>query len=127
MSASLAAAPISGDRQLVRRLVANLVDNAQRHNVTGGWMRVSTQVQDGFSMLKVANGGAIIDPGEVASLLEPFRRSGPDRSAHGPGHGHGLGLSIVAAIADVHGAELSARAREQGGLDVTVRFPRLAP
>jgi signal transduction histidine kinase len=122
VSASLAAAPITGDRRLVRRLVANLVDNAMRHNVTGGWMRVSTQVQNGYSTLKVANGGAVIDPGEVDSLLEPFGRLGPDRSAHGPGHG--LGLSIVAAIAEVHGAELCAQAREQGGLDVTVRFPR---
>jgi signal transduction histidine kinase len=122
MSAHLTAAPISGDRRLVERLVANLIDNALRHNVPGGWMRVSTQVQNGFSTLVVANGGTTIDAGEVDSLLEPFRRLGADRSAHGPGHG--LGLSIVAAIADVHGAELCARARQEGGLDVTVRFPR---
>jgi signal transduction histidine kinase len=122
MSSHLTAAPITGDRRLVERLVANLVDNALRHNVPGGWMRVSTQVQNGFSTLLVANGGTIIDAGEVDSLLEPFRRLGPDRSAHSPGHG--LGLSIVAAIAEVHGAELCAQARREGGLDVTVRFPR---
>ena len=41
------------------------------------------------------------------------------------GEGHGLGLAIVRAIADAHGAALTARARPGGGLDIEVTFPRL--
>ena len=37
--------------------------------------------------------------------------------------GHGLGLAIVSAIASAHSAELAARARPEGGLDITATFP----
>jgi hypothetical protein len=47
--------------------------------------------------------------------------SGEAPRGHGPG-GHGLGLAIVRAIADAHGAEVTARARPEGGLDIEVAF-----
>jgi signal transduction histidine kinase len=120
VASELTAASISGDERLLERLVANLLDNAVRHNVAGGWVRLRTGVHRGRPTLSVSNSGPIIAPGEVDALLEPFRRAGVDRARHRDGHG--LGLSIVAAIASAHGAELSARPRGEGGLDVEVSF-----
>ena len=67
----------------------------------------------------VENGGAVLDPAQVAGLGQPFRRLGADRT--GPG-GAGLGLSIVAAIAEAHGGVLRLDARPEGGLRAASRF-----
>jgi signal transduction histidine kinase len=116
----LGPAPISGDERLLERLVTNLVDNAVHHNVPGGWVRVWTGVRGGRPTLQVSNSGPMVAPTEVDALLEPFRRAGTDRARHR--NGHGLGLSIVAAVASAHHAELCACARAEGGLDVEVKF-----
>jgi signal transduction histidine kinase len=115
---ALAPAPVAGDPQLVASLVANLVDNALRHNVTGGTVEIATTTA---GRLSIANTGAVIQPGEVERLFQPFQRHGTDRTRHTGGHG--LGLAIVAAIAAAHGAALTAHARPGGGLDITVSFP----
>ncbi|HWF25686.1 MAG TPA: ATP-binding protein [Solirubrobacteraceae bacterium] len=120
IQSELTAAAISGDERLVERLVANLVDNATRHNLPGGWVRVWTGVRAGRPTLTVSNSGPVMAPTEVDALLEPFRRAGAERTRHRDGHG--LGLSIVAAIASAHGASLGAQARGEGGLDVEVSF-----
>ena len=57
----------------------------------------------------------------MQDLFQPFRQLGTQRTRHG--EGHGLGLAIVRAIADAHGAALTARARPAGGLDIEVTFP----
>ena len=119
--ADLQAAPTNGDPALIRRLIANLIDNAVDHNVPGGEVQISTGLQDGGAVLSVANSGTAIAPDQTARLLEPFQRLDSSRLADDLEH-HGLGLSIVRAIADAHGAELSVRAQPQGGLAVTVRF-----
>ncbi len=132
-----------GDARLVERLVANLVDNAIRHNVPGGWMSVHIDTTDSRPALRVANSGPVIPPGEVARLFAPFQRLAVSRAAAGMGmsgraaesgsagmpydrrDGHGLGLSIVSAIASAHGADVRADALPGGGLAVQVRFPPL--
>jgi signal transduction histidine kinase len=112
--------PTAGDRRLIARLIANLLDNAIHHNTVGGWVAVTTATQDGEAVLTVLNSGPIIAPGEVERLLAPFHRLGGDRLGHGDGHG--LGLSIVAAIATAHGATLSVHPQPEGGLRAEVRF-----
>ncbi len=113
---SLAAAPVAGDPSLVERMVANLVDNAVRHNSPGGWVEVAT----GGTGVTVENSGPVIPPGEVERLFEPFQQLGGERIGR-PG-GHGLGLAIVRAIVHAHGAALHAQARPEGGLRVEVAF-----
>jgi signal transduction histidine kinase len=117
---SLGTAPLLGEPDLITRLVANLVDNAVRHNVPGGTVEVSTAQRDGQAVLTVANSGPVVPPGEIARLLQPFQRLATARSSDGDGHG--LGLPIVRAIAAGHGAALTTRARPEGGLHVEVRF-----
>jgi signal transduction histidine kinase len=117
----LGGAPVTGDRALLERLVANLVENAVRHNVAGGWLEVDTGLAGGRAVARVANGGRPIPPGQVAGLFEPFRRLGGDRT--GSDRGAGLGLSIVRSVAAAHGGTASARALPGGGLEVTVEVP----
>jgi signal transduction histidine kinase len=120
VESELGHAATSGDERLLERLVANLVDNAVRHNVADGWVRIWTGVRSGRPTLSVSNTGPMIEPAELEGLLEPFRRAGADRTRHR--NGHGLGLSIVAAIAAAHHASLRTTARAEGGLDVEVSF-----
>jgi signal transduction histidine kinase len=117
---ALGSAALDGDARLIERLVANLVDNATGHNVTGGHVRVATADTGGTAVLSVANTGPLIPASEVDRLFQPFQRLDPGRSHH---NGHGLGLSIVKAIATAHGATVTARPRPEGGLSIQVTFP----
>ncbi len=123
VDADIQPAILEGDPLLVQQLVANLIDNAVRHNIPGGEVRVATGTNSGHAVLSVTNSGQVIAPTEVDRLFEPFQRLGP-RPARRDG-GHGLGLSIVRAIASAHGAAVGARALPEGGLAVDVTF--LAP
>ncbi|MFZ0386161.1 MAG: HAMP domain-containing sensor histidine kinase [Solirubrobacteraceae bacterium] len=109
-----------GDASLVESLVANLLDNAIRHNLTGGAVEISTRTTPAGTRLSVSNTGAIVPSGDVPRLFEPFQRLGGQRV--GSTTGHGLGLTIVHAITTAHGAILTARPRPHGGLDVQVTF-----
>lgn len=117
----LAAAPATGDPSLAGSLVANLIDNAIRHNLPGGQAEITTALTAGGAVLTVTNTGTLIPPGEVEDLFQPFRQLGTQRIGHG--EGHGLGLAIVRAIADAHSAILTANPGPQGGLDIQVTFP----
>jgi signal transduction histidine kinase len=112
-------APVRGDRRLLERLVANLVENAVRHNRDGGMVEVRTATAAGRSTVEVRNDGEIVPPEAVPSLLEPFQRL--DRGARGDGVG--LGLSIVRSVAEAHGGSVEVRARPAGGLVVRVSLP----
>jgi signal transduction histidine kinase len=121
VQAAINPAAAIGDPRLAKRLVANLVDNALRHNVTGGHVTVATRTESRHAILTVANSGPVISPDDIDRLFQPFQRLESDRASRPDGHG--LGLSIVESIAAAHGAALSARARPGGGLHVEVRFP----
>ncbi len=115
----LAAAPVRGDRRLLERLVANLVENAVRHNRPGGSVEVRTLHAGRSCAVEVSNDGDVIPEEAVASLLEPFQRL--DRGARGDGAG--LGLSIVRSVAEAHGGSVTLRPRPSGGLLVRVDLP----
>jgi len=123
IDADLSPAPTTGDPALIESLITNLVSNAIRHNVDGGRVEVSTAVIDAHAVLKVRNTGPLIPPDEVDRLFQPFQRLGTQRLRQGDGHG--LGLAIARAIVNVHNAQLTANARPQGGLDISVSFPDL--
>jgi signal transduction histidine kinase len=121
VDAALSRAPTMGDPHLVERLVANLVDNAVRHNEAAGRITVVTETRAGHAVLAVANGGPVIPAAAVERLFQPFQRLGAERTAQRDGLG--LGLSIIQAIATAHGAALTAHAQPDGGLAIEVRFP----
>jgi signal transduction histidine kinase len=121
VTSSYAPAAVLGDRGLLERLVANLVENGVRHNVAGGWVRVDAGALGDRARVQVMNSGPVVPADEVPRLFEPFRRQGQARTAR---RGAGLGLSIVKAVATVHGGTVLAEARAEGGLTVTVDLPR---
>jgi signal transduction histidine kinase len=118
---ALTAAPATGDPALAGSLLANLVGNAIRHNLDGGRVEISTAITDGLAVVRISNTGPLVPPGQVDRLFQPFQRLGTERIRHSSGHG--LGLAIISAIVSVHGATLTANARPEGGLDITVTFP----
>ena len=123
VATAYAPAGVLGDSGLLERLAGNLVENAVRHNVDGGWLRVDTGTVEGRARLEVSSSGPVVPPEQVAGLFEPFRRHGTARTAK---RGAGLGLAIVRAVAQAHGGTAVAAARPDGGLTVTVDLPRSA-
>ncbi|MFI9780412.1 sensor histidine kinase [Streptomyces sp. NPDC051956] len=122
ITVEVSARPIAavGDEVMITRLVANLVQNAIRHNHPGGQVRIDLSPGRG---LTVSNTGPHVPPDRVGELFEPFRRLHRDRT--GSAEGAGLGLSIAAAIINAHGAALHTTANQDGGLTITVEMPAL--
>jgi signal transduction histidine kinase len=116
---TLEPAGMSGDPVLVERLVANLIDNADRYNTGAGDIWISTRAFAGNSQLIVSNTGTLISQADADRLFDPFQRLN-DRASH---DGFGLGLTIVASIAALHGGTARAHPRDDGGLSITVTFP----
>jgi signal transduction histidine kinase len=118
----LALAPrlrVTGDAELLRTMVANLIENAVRHNTAGGWIEVHAGAATRNVRLEISNSGAGITAEEAASLTEPFRRLATART----GDGLGLGLSIADLVAQAHGGELTIDPLDQGGLRVLIQLP----
>lgn len=118
--AALEPAHARGDRVLVERMIANLVENAVRHNTSRGWIDVRTTERNGDAVFEIANTGPTVAPDQLPTLFEPFARA--DQRLH-PTEGVGLGLSIADAIARAHNAAITASPRSGGGLDVSVALP----
>lgn len=129
VEAALDPAPVVGDQALLRRLVANLVDNAVRYNREGGQVRVEVTTRAGAgdgrigrgrttAVVRVTNTGQRVPAEDVDRLRQPFERLG----RHGAG-GSGLGLSIVQAVAEAHGGTVGLQALDAGGLEVVVTIP----
>jgi signal transduction histidine kinase len=121
VATTLAPAEVSGDPRLMEILVANLVENALRHNVADGRVEVTTWSADGRARLIVRNTGPVVPADEVERLFEPFQRLAGERTSRH--QGYGLGLAIVRAIATAHDAAVTAEPLPGGGLAVTVLFP----
>ena len=117
----LSPALVSGDRSLLERLVGNLVENAIRHNLPGGWFSVRTLTAQGGAVLEIANSGPLISPEETERLFDRFYR--PDRSRSRKTGGFGLGLSIVKSVATAHKGTVQLIPLAEGGLRVLVRLP----
>jgi signal transduction histidine kinase len=120
MTTELNEALVTGDGILLERLVANLLDNAERYNIESGTVAISTTAHDGASLVRVVNTGQVVPPDMVERLFLPFTRL-DDRTRH---DGFGLGLALVSSIATVHNGTVHATAMPAGGLDIVVRLPR---
>jgi signal transduction histidine kinase len=110
-----------GERQLLERMIANLIDNAIRYNERGGHVAVKTRRRQDTVELTVANGGKPIDPEDARKLVEPFKRL--DRGTGGLGRG----LSIVHSVVVAHGGEIELQTPAEGGLTVNVSLPAESP
>jgi signal transduction histidine kinase len=116
----LTPAVTAGDPRLIQSLIANLIDNAIRHNHPGGHAEIITQASGPQVTLTVTNSGPVIPDDQIQRLFQAFQRLAPDRN--GRRDGYGLGLAIVSAVTQAHHATLTTSAPPEGGLSITVRF-----
>jgi signal transduction histidine kinase len=109
---------VTGDRDLLFDATANLVDNAIKHGREAG--RVDVQVADGAdgAAITVADDGPGIPEHELPHVFKRFYRL--ERSRRTPGNG--LGLSLVAAVARLHGARME-MVDNAPGLRFRLQFP----
>ncbi len=119
---SLGDGVVTADRSLVRSLIQNLVVNGIIHNVEGGEVVVGVASENERAVLTVENTGAALGDPEVERMYRPFERIERDRTG-----GVGLGLAVVSAIADAHGAVVTATPRAGGGLTTSIAFPSAQP
>ncbi len=115
---------VTGDRDLLFDAIANLVDNAIKHGGRDGQVAIEILSGAGGPILAVSDRGPGIPANEQKHVLKRFYRL--ERSRTAPGNG--LGLSLVAAVAQLHDAEIVMTSNGQG-LRVELRFPpsKIAP
>lgn len=105
-----------GQAPALATLLQNLVGNALQYTPPGGHVQVGLERVPGHLLLCVADSGPGVPPELRPRLFQRFFRQGE-------GQGAGLGLSIVARIAELHGAQVTLHDSPLGGLEVRVRLP----
>lgn len=114
--------PLLADERAIRQILINLASNAIKFTRSGGTVTLSAAVEpDRRILLSVVDTGIGMDPAAVPRALEPFSQLHGDLSrSHA---GAGLGLSLVKALAQLHGATLVIRTAPGQGTAVHIRFP----
>jgi len=112
-------ARITGDRELLTQLFANLIENSIRHSPRGTHIDVGLETRGERYVAIIADTGPGIPAHERENVFRRLYRLERERSTPGSG----LGLSLVAAIADLHGAKVGL-SDNSPGLRVEVSFPR---
>jgi signal transduction histidine kinase len=119
LAAHSEAAVIEGDRTLLDRVIANLLDNALAHAPAGSSVEIhAAQRGDGIA-IAVDDSGPGIPERDRARIFERFARLDGET-----GSGHGLGLALARAIASLHGGSLRAFASPLGGARFELWVPR---
>jgi signal transduction histidine kinase len=109
---------ITGDKDLLTQLFANLIENAIRHCPAGTAIVLSSKADPEHFEVSVADNGPGIPAAERGKVFQRLYRLDKSRSTPG----HGLGLSLVKAITELHGAAI-AISDNGPGLRVAVQFP----
>ena len=114
--------PVIPARSLsLKRLIANLINNAKRYGAEP--IELSASHVDQYILITVADHGEGIPPDQVEELMQPFVRGNSARTIQGSG----LGLAIVKRIVDIHQGQINIHNREQGGLEVVISLPIPTP
>lgn len=108
--------PIKADGVLLRRAVANLVENALRFTPTGGQVTVEVRER---GIVAVKDSGCGIAPEHLPRLFDRFYQVDPARR----GGGTGLGLALVKSIMNLHGGTVTVTSELGQGTEVTLLFP----
>lgn len=110
--------PVSGDRELLVQMFANLVENAIRHCPAGTQITMSANSLGNMVVIQICDNGPGIAPTEREKVFQRLYRTEKSRTTPGSG----LGLSLVRAVADLHGASLTLEDNHPG-LKVRIAFP----
>lgn len=113
---------VEADREEMRRLFTNLVDNAIKYNRQGGSVEIVARDGDGFLVVEVIDTGVGIPRGAIARLGETFYRVRSPETLAIPGTG--LGLSICKQILDAHNGHLEVESEQGRGSTFRVLLPK---
>jgi len=114
---------VRADRARVRKVLANVIDNAMKYSPEGA-KPVQVRIEADADEVKVhiEDRGVGIPESELPKIFEPFYRV--DRSRSRETGGYGLGLSLCKRIMEAHGGSIAIASREGEGTEVTLAFPR---
>ena len=110
---------VDGDRELLAQAMINLLENAQLHTPSDAIVRMSATSGGATVFMQVADNGPGVPKSDLDRVTKRFARLEASRNTPG----HGLGLSLVAAVAKLHGGRLELRQLPQG-LSATIQIPR---
>lgn len=112
---------VPGDRERLRRLLFNLVDNAIKYTRPGGVVRLSVRSANGTAVVDVSDSGPGIAAEDLEKIFLPFQRV--PMTAPGTERGAGLGLSIARSIATAHGGRIQVRSVPGKGSTFSAYIP----
>jgi signal transduction histidine kinase len=115
---------VTGDRDMLERVVINLTDNAVKFTPDGGQVTIALTAESGTAVLEVADTGIGVPAQEQQRIFDRFFRSSLAQQRAIPGSG--LGLSIAHKIVEEHGGTLEVRSEAGRGSTFRVRLPAAA-
>jgi two-component system OmpR family sensor kinase len=126
--AKVTAAPVTGDADLLGRVLLNVLDNAIKHAPDGGRVEVTLTRNGGSHALSVVDDGPGIPAEHQARVFERFYRvdSARSRTERSATSGAGLGLAISRRIAEMHGGRLELVSSRPGRTEFRVDLPAAA-
>jgi two-component system OmpR family sensor kinase len=110
---------VTGDEELLRRAVDNILANVTAHTPEGSTATVAAAARDGSVAVEVSDDGPGVPADQLARVFERFYRAGVP--SYRPGSG--LGLAVVAAVATSLGGNVTASLREPHGLRISLTLP----
>jgi two-component system OmpR family sensor kinase len=112
---------VSGDHDLLKQMVLNVIDNALKFTLKGGSVELSLSGDEEWAVVTVSDTGEGIPQEHLAHIAEPFYKvhttRGSDRG------GAGLGLAIIKQIITLHGGQLDIQSRVGMGTTVIMKLP----
>lgn len=118
-------ASVSGDPDLLRTMLDNLIRNAIRFTPPGKRVSVRPEIQGGWLHVRVQDQGPGIPCDQIGSVFDRFRQA--KNQQNGRAGGHGLGLAIAQGIAELHGGRIGVENGDEGGCVFEVRLPLSLP
>jgi two-component system sensor histidine kinase KdpD len=112
--------PVGGDRERLRQVLTNLIENAVKYSAEGDAVEVTAQREDLYVRISVSDRGPGIPDDQQQLIFEKFGRAEVEG---GSKPGTGLGLFIARSIAEAHGGTLEVQSRRDGGATFTLSLP----
>jgi signal transduction histidine kinase len=110
---------IMADRNRMRQVVANLLDNAVKYTPEGGSVRIDAYREDTQAVIMIQDTGAGIHPDDLPRIWERLYRADKSRSQRGLG----LGLTVVKAVVEAHKGRVEVRSTPAAGSVFTMYLP----
>jgi len=114
---------VSGDHDLLKQMVLNVVDNALKYTPKGGQVELAVSYEDGWAVVEVSDSGRGISQEHLPHVMEPFYRGNASGRSTEAEAGAGLGLAIVKQVVELHDGQIEIHSQEGIGTRVKIRLP----